>query len=149
MLPNATAPKIDISPLLLEEAEEAADILQILRHDPTAEQVRQGLAELRETATGEALAARLNGRVAGIITLHRAIQLHRPGPVGRIVSLAVREELQGRGIGSRLVKEAEAWFRSRGCVAMEVTSNVRREGAHRFYRGLGFEMTSYRFWRDL
>jgi GNAT superfamily N-acetyltransferase len=83
--------------------------------------------------------------LAGVVTWHVTPVLHRPGPVGRVTMLVVSERERGRGIGKALVREAETRMRERGCVMIEVTSNVRREDAHAFYGKLGYDRTSYRF----
>ena len=41
-------------------------------------------------------------------------------------------------VGRALVARAETFFRDAGCIRMEVTSGLRREEAHGFYRSQGF-----------
>ena len=86
-----------------------------------------------------------SGRLLGTATLHLTPVLHRAGPVGRVSALVVDETMRGRGIGRAMMRAAEQWAAERGCVLMEVTSNMRRADAHRFYEGLGYERTSFRF----
>jgi len=83
----------------------------------------------------------------GAATLHRTPVLHRAGPVGRVSALVVDETMRGRGIGRALMQAAERWAVERGCILMEVTSNMRRADAHSFYEALGYERTSFRFAR--
>ena len=85
------------------------------------------------------------GQLLGTATLHLTPVLHRAGPVGRVSALVVDSTVRGRGIGRALMAAAEQWAAERGCVLMEVTSNMRRADAHRFYEGLGYERTSFRF----
>jgi GNAT superfamily N-acetyltransferase len=59
--------------------------------------------------------------------------------------MVVTEARRGQGIGKALVRAVEAKCAALDCVLVEVTSNVRREQAHRFYEGLGYERTSVRF----
>lgn len=63
--------------------------------------------------------------------------------------MVVAEDLRGQGIGAALVREAEARLAARGCHMVEVTSNLRRADAHRFYERLGYERTSVRLARML
>lgn len=121
-------------------------------------------SELGHPAGAEALAARLErftslgeeamvaieaGVVVGIVALSVMQTLHRPTPVGRMSVLVVTEAVRGRGIGRALVAAAEGRLRERGCALVEVTSNMRRGEAHAFYAGLGYERTSYRFFRTI
>jgi len=87
------------------------------------------------------------GRLLGVATLHATPVLHRAGPVGRVTALVVDASVRGRGIGRALMERAEQWAAEQGCVLIEVTSNQRRVDAHKFYEGLGYERTSFRFAR--
>jgi ribosomal protein S18 acetylase RimI-like enzyme len=98
------------------------------------------------TSLGEcALVAELEGRLVGLLTLHVTNVLHRPGSVGRITTLVVATALHGKGIGRMLVEDAETRLWRKGCVLIEVTSNMKRTDAHAFYERLGYDKTSYRF----
>src|SRR6476661_3308635 len=88
-----------------------------------------------------------SGRLFGVATLHATPVLHRAGPVGRVTALVVDSSVRGRGIGRALMSAAERWAAELGCVLIEVTSNQRRTDAHKFYEGLGYERTSFRFAR--
>ena len=48
-----------------------------------------------------------------------------------------------------LVEAAEQWCARSGCELVEVTSNDRRTAAHAFYRHMGYERTSIRFFKKL
>jgi GNAT superfamily N-acetyltransferase len=54
--------------------------------------------------------------------------------------LVVDEEQRGLGIGRALMEAVEEWARAQGCKSVWVRSNVIREGAHRFYRHIGYEI---------
>jgi GNAT superfamily N-acetyltransferase len=59
-------------------------------------------------------------------------------PDAEIHALVVDERRRGAGVGSALVRAAEAWARERGCASLRVRCNVIRTAAHAFYRSLGF-----------
>lgn len=92
-----------------------------------------------------AIVAQRGARVVGLLTLHVTHVLHRPGSVGRVTSLIVARDTRGQGIGRALMAEGERRLWARGCVLIEVTSNMKRTDAHVFYERLGYERTSFRF----
>ena len=63
--------------------------------------------------------------------------------------LVVAETQRGEGIGTALVEAVESRLRKAGCGLVEVTSNMKRMRAHAFYDGLGYQRTSYRFFKPL
>jgi len=150
--PPAPPPKP--KPPKLREAKpgDAARLAELIRrdlgHEVTEKQVRRNLAALKKV--GETpIVVTLDKKVMGLIGLHRMLTIHRPAPVGRIPILVVAEEAQGHGLGRILVDAAEQWCRSKGCQIIEVTSNDRRAAAHAFYRHMGYERTSIRFFKKL
>lgn len=56
-----------------------------------------------------------------------------------IDGIVVREDQRGRGLGERLLRQAEEWANRRACKALRLRTNVTRRRAHRFYQRLGFE----------
>jgi GNAT superfamily N-acetyltransferase len=73
------------------------------------------------------------------------------GREAEIDGFVVHEDLRGRGVGERLLKQAEAWAIQHGCTVIRLRSNVTRREAHRFYERCGFERvkTSYLFRKAL
>jgi len=119
-----------------------------LGHDISEKQVRKNLSALKKA--GETpIVVILDKTVIGLIGIHRMVTVHRPAPVGRIPILVVAKEAQGHGLGRMLVDASEQWCREKGCQIIEVTSNDRRAQAHAFYRHMGYERTSIRFFKKL
>jgi GNAT superfamily N-acetyltransferase len=130
------------------DAERIAELVHELGHEVTEKQVRKNLAALKKI--GETpIVATLDKKVVGFIGVHRMVTVHRPAPVGRIPVLIVTKEARGLNLGRMLVEAAEQWCRKKGCQLTEVTSNDRRAEAHAFYRHLGYERTSIRFFKKL
>lgn len=61
-------------------------------------------------------------------------------PSGLVTGLVVAKESRERGLGRGLMAAAEGWARARGLASMRLRSNVKRGGAHDFYRRLGFAL---------
>jgi GNAT superfamily N-acetyltransferase len=95
------------------------------------------------------LVAEFDGAVIGCLSTSTMRVLHRPAPVGRISMMVVDEALRGRGIGAAMLRAAEEALAGQGCYMVEVTSQVRRIDAHRFYERLGYERTSVRLAKEL
>ena len=130
------------------DAAAIAALIDDLGYAVTPSEISERLA-LLASAGEPALLAEQDDEIIGCVTWHVTPVLHRPGPVGRITLLVVAAPFQGKGIGRALVEAVEARLKERGCVLAEVTSNVKRGDAHRFYERLGFERTSYRFGKPI
>jgi GNAT superfamily N-acetyltransferase len=130
------------------DAPRLAELVDELGHQVREKEVRQNLGALKKL--GELpIVATLDKKVVGFIGVHRMTTVHRPAPVGRIPVLIVTRGAQGHGIGRMLVDAVEQWCRKKGCQLIEVTSNDRRADAHAFYRHLGYERSSIRFFKKL
>ncbi len=88
---------------------------------------------------GAVLVAELGRAVVGVCQLivFRHLQA-RGGLCAEIESVHVHPDHRGSGVGSALVRAAVDRARDLGCYRVQLTSNVRRPGAHRFYERLGF-----------
>lgn len=106
-------------------------------------------AELAEIVGGGAstiFAARLDGRIVGMLTL---VVFRIPsGLKAWIEDVVVDEAARGHGIGEALNHAALDHARERGVAAVSLTSRPSREAANRLYRRIGFvqrETNVYRF----
>ena len=130
------------------DAARLVELIHELGHEVSEKQVRKNLAALKKA--GETpIVATLDKKVIGLVGMHRMVTVHRPAPVGRIPVLVVAKETQGLGLGRMLVDAVEQWCRKKGCQLIEVTSNDRRADAHAFYRHMGYERSSIRFFKKL
>lgn len=59
-------------------------------------------------------------------------------PRAELVSMFVRSDCRGQGLGSRLVGEFAAWARERGASRLQVSAYAANAGAVRFYQRQGF-----------
>jgi GNAT superfamily N-acetyltransferase len=65
----------------------------------------------------------------------------RGGERAQIEAVRVRADQRGAGVGQALVRWAVDESKKRGCRLVQLTTNVEREDAHRFYERLGFSAT--------
>jgi ribosomal protein S18 acetylase RimI-like enzyme len=86
--------------------------------------------------------------LSGLVSAHSFEMVHRPGRLGRITALIVAATARGRGVGSALLKAAEAHLLSKGCIQLEVTSAEQRSDAHAFYTAHGYREKRLRFFKD-
>lgn len=60
-------------------------------------------------------------------------------PVVALGGLVVDKACRGKGIGRRLMEQAETWGRERNCEAVYLKTNMIRHEAHAFYENLGYQ----------
>ena len=138
-----------IRPATVRDAAELARLLTQLGHPTDVARVERCWDEWAAEGNAALVATHADGTLAGVITVHHMLVLHRPRPVGRLTALVVDASVRGQGIGRALVAAAEEWLARAGCALLEVTSNVRRADAHAFYERLGYERASVRFAKSL
>ena len=139
---------IAIREAVATDSEGIAELIDQLGYAVSADEVATRLDAI-ESSGQQVLVAELDERVAGCLSTSTMTVLHRPAPVGRISMMVVAESLRGQGIGGRLVGAAERLLAAKGCQIVEVTSNLRRADAHRFWERIGYERTSARFARTI
>jgi GNAT superfamily N-acetyltransferase len=146
--PPKPQPKPKIRDAKSKDAEELVALIKLLDHKVDAKGVRKRINQLAKEKLAP-LVATLDKKVVGLIGIHRMVTIHRDRPVGRITILVVTEKARKQGIARMLVEAAEQQLKTLGCGMVEVTSNDRLAPAHAFYRHLGYERTSIRFYKKL
>jgi GNAT superfamily N-acetyltransferase len=80
-----------------------------------------------------------DGRVAGTFMLSFLRHLMRRGSlVAQVEAVRIDAGLRGRGLGTEMMGWVIDESRRRGCSVLQLTSNLKRKDAHRFYERLGF-----------
>jgi GNAT superfamily N-acetyltransferase len=84
------------------------------------------------------------GAVVGTCQLTFIRQLSYGGClVAQLESVYVKAEQRSHGVGQRLIENAISKARQRGALRVQLTTNLRRVRAHRFYERLGFRATHH------
>ena len=87
-----------------------------------------------------------NGNVVGTMQLTLIPGLARGGATRlQIEAVRVAESTRGLGLGTAMIRWAIEDARSRGAALVQLTSDARRDDAHRFYERLGFEASHVGF----
>lgn len=60
-------------------------------------------------------------------------------PIMIIENVVTHHDYQRMGVGRRMFEEIEAWGRKRDVCYAILCSSMSREGAHRFYRSIGYD----------
>lgn len=82
------------------------------------------------------------GEPVGTLQLTFIPGLSRRGALrAQIEAVRVRADMRGSGLGTTLITWAVDTARERGCVMVQLTSDLSRTAAHRFYERLGFRRT--------
>ena len=110
------------------------------------DEAREHLARIRAWPNFRLLVALADGEVAGTYALLIMGKLGKRGtPAGVVEDVAVAPDRQGQGIGRAMMAHALEECRKAGCYKLALSSNAKREGAHRFYESLGFTRHGYSF----
>lgn len=70
---------------------------------------------------------------------------HMGAPSGIVEDVVVHPAWRGRGIGKQMMLCAMEQCRQARCYKLALSSNLKREAAHRFYEALGFQKHGYSF----
>ena len=107
---------------------------------------REHLTEMVQSPATLVLIARVDGRIAGSLTL--AMFRIPTGLRAWIEDVVVDGDARGNGVGEALNLRAIEEARKRGAVTVDLTSRPSREAANRLYQRLGFvarDTNVYRF----
>lgn len=84
-----------------------------------------------------------NGTLIGFLEV--GLRSHADGcdskrPVGFVEGWFVQEPFRNRGVGRELMRRAEDWARSQGCLEMASDALIDNEGSQRAHEAMGFEV---------
>ena len=132
----------DLPSLLGLHAELEMDDSRVLSLD----EAREIFARLKHYPNYRIYLAVLDGEVVGTFALLIMDNLaHLGAPSGIVEDVVVKAPYRGRGIGRQMMEHAYARCKEAGCYKMALSSNLKREAAHRFYERLGFKKHGYSY----
>ena len=128
----------------LADAERIAALLTDEGYPAGASDIEERLAAFGSAASS-VIVAEGGGDVLGFIALHVVPRFEHGDRFVRVVALVVDPGVRDRGLGHRLMGEAERMGRDIGAAFTEVTSGHHRPETRRFYESLGYDasVTTY------
>jgi GNAT superfamily N-acetyltransferase len=139
------AARVTLRPAGPGDATELSGLLAELGYPSSPEAVTRRIAACAVLPGVKVVVAAMDGRLAGVVSVHCVPSLVLDAALGRITALVVAAAARGCGIGRLLVEAAEAFAREQGCERIELTSGDHRPDAHAFYERLGYVVECRRF----
>ena len=110
--------------------------------DPLPESYIRAFREIDAEPNNELIVAELDGEVVGTLQLTYTPSISfQGGKRCTVESVRVDEKYRGQGIGREMMLWAIERAKRKGCISMQLTTNIDRVDAHRFYESLGFSMS--------
>jgi GNAT superfamily N-acetyltransferase len=112
----------------------------------TLDEAREHFARIRQRPGFRLLVAVVEGEVVGTYALLIMEKIGKRGtPAGVVEDVAVLPSRQRQGIGRAMMEHARGACRGAGCYKLALSSNLKRQDAHRFYDSLEFERHGFSF----
>jgi GNAT superfamily N-acetyltransferase len=133
--------KVKIRRARRSDAERIARLSGELGYPATAAQIATRLRQLTPVSKHAVFVAESPDAGTGLIGwVHVSVSHLLESDIrAEVNGLVVAEGQRSAGAGAKLLEAAEEWARRRGCLGMNVRSNVIRERAHMFYERNGYE----------
>ncbi|WP_098007549.1 GNAT family N-acetyltransferase [Streptomyces sp. sk226] len=129
-------------------ADDLASVVAMLADDPLGAQrespddltpYEDAFQRLADDPNQHVVVAVREGRVVGTLQLTIVPGLSRRGATRSIIEgVRIHGDERGSGLGTQLIQWAVDESRRQDCRLVQLTSDVTREDAHRFYERLGF-----------
>jgi ribosomal protein S18 acetylase RimI-like enzyme len=113
---------------------------------PPLKDCRKVFKEMSKVPGYSLLVAEEDGEVVGTTVLSILPGFaHGTNPFAVIEYVVVDEKKRSKGVGKILMEHCRKLAKEAGCYKIMLTSDKRRERAHKFYRSLGFDASSEGF----
>ena len=110
--------------------------------EPLPESYVDAFREIEADPSNALIVAESDGTVVGTLQLTFTPSISfQGGKRATVESVRVDEKYRSRGLGRQMMLWAIERAKERGCVSMQLTTNLERTDAHRFYENLGFRGT--------
>lgn len=137
---NSSLERLLVREIAMTDAERAAELSEQLGYPVSVADMKKRIAGLRNLPDHVVYVACIDEAVIAWIDISivQHLQTEKYGEIGGFV---VSNNYRSRGIGQKLLAEAERWIAARGITQVIVRSRITRESAHKFYLREGYSRT--------
>lgn len=104
--------------------------------------------EIQRECHGIKITAKEDGKEVGVVFLYIIFNSVHKEPCGFLEYVIVDDKYQGKGIGTKLVKEVMIEAKARGCYKLIACSRDGKDAIHAWYEKLGFKKHGVEFRMD-
>ena len=97
----------------------------------------------------KAFVAELENRIVGFVYIMQYAPWGVEGEQFWIQGIAVKNDMQGKGIGTKLLEHIEKYGRAKGIKHITLNTGFKRTAAHAFYERNGYSSGNYCFGKNL
>ena len=133
----------------MNDAAALAQLMCELGYETTKSEMQMRLERIATDKRYRTFVAVCDGKVCGMISTVTYPSYEHNDPSGRILALVILRTMRRHGIGRALIATAEKDFVQRGIRRIALNTRLAREGAHKFYKSLGYERNGWRFVKQL
>ena len=133
----------------MENADALLSLVHQLEHFISKDTLLNNLKNNLADKNYRIFVAKENNRVIAFAELHFTQFIHEAQSRARLTSFCVEENFRNKNIGAQFLKFIEDFCVENKYLKIELTSNVRRTNAHRFYESNGYIFASKRFYKEL
>ncbi|MEM5003156.1 GNAT family N-acetyltransferase [Priestia megaterium] len=131
----------------IEDVIQLVPLMDQLGYPTSSGKLESRLNNIQSQSNYHTLVAELNNKIVGMVGLCHNLFYEYDSSYVRIVALVVDANYRRKGIGEKLMHEAEKWATRQGASYIILNSGNRaeRKAAHKFYHDMGYEGKSTGF----
>jgi len=116
-----------------EDSQRLAELITQLGYPASTDELRSRFELIDQDQEHALFVAELDGRVAGWVHvfIYKLLEARRLGGIGGLI---VDEAHRGRGLGRKLMEQAERWAGEQGCPTVDLRSNILRKETQYAFR---------------
>ncbi|MGE7308005.1 GNAT family N-acetyltransferase [Priestia megaterium] len=134
-----------------EDIPQLVHLMDQLGYPTSLEKLESRLNNIQSQPSYHTLVAELNNKVVGMVGLCHNLFYEYDSSYVRIVAFIVDADHRRKGIGEKLMREAEKWAMEQEATYIILNSGNReeRKAAHKFYLNMGYKDKSTGFSKPL